>query len=271
MSQVASTPLTKNNDHPESGLTPPEEIELIASFADLPAVEQKEIINRLESLKTQLIRKLSTRIPMYSEYDILEEPVHMDIAISNAKCMSVMEDKIQPQEATTSPSLQPEQPSVLLIDLYDRPLTNTPEESSTQQEKSPSTHSSMPDLEPSYSTDQSRDEVPLPTFPNSPLAQPYSSLRSIMDLTARPVTELTEDPTGHINQVAQKTSSRLQGDQTSDEIDGPHRVAHQTLLEKGPPLLKVLLLVDRVAKFNSQTTLLILPLSFYERSLIRGR
>ncbi|CAI5788245.1 Hypothetical predicted protein [Podarcis lilfordi] len=233
MSQVASTPLAKNNDHPESGLTPPEEIELIASFADLPAVEQKEIINRLESLKTQLIRKLSTRIPMYSEYDILEEPVHMDIAISNVKCMSVMEDKIQPQDATTSPSLQPEQPSVLLIDLYDRPLTNTPEESSTQQEKSPSTHSSMPDLEPSYSTDQSRDEVPLPTFSNSPLAQPYSSLRSIMDLTARPATELIEDPTGHINQVAQKTSSRLQGDQTSDEIDGPHRVPHQTLLEKG--------------------------------------
>lgn len=68
--------------------------------------------------------------------------------------MSAMEDKIQPQEATTSPPLQAEQSSVLLIDLHDRPSKNIPEESSTQQEKSPSTHSSMPDLEPSYSTDQ---------------------------------------------------------------------------------------------------------------------
>lgn len=209
------TPTTKHYDCASNSLTPQEERELIASFGELPAMEQQEIINRLDSLKLQLLSIACNGVTMNNTHSNLAVPCPMEVETTIPqypayKVPSALDGKVSLLEADSSPPLHTGNSSLLLIDLSVPSEINRSKNESqdnTPLDKSSPLHPSMPDLESTYIEDHPRPEtvVATPTQASPPKIQ---KLREEDTIVSRVNTEWTEDPAGHINQMITSVSVR---------------------------------------------------------------
>lgn len=214
-SHSTSTPTTKHYDCASNSLTPQEERELIASFGELPAMEQQEIINRLDLLKLQLLSIACNRVPTNNTHSNLAVPCPMEVETTIPqypayKVPSALDGKVSLLEADSSPPLHAGNSSLLLIDLSVPSVINRSKngtQDNTPLDKSLSLHPSMPDLESTYIEDHPRPETVMAT-PSQASPPKIQKLREEDTTVSRVTTEWIEDPAGHINQMITSVSVR---------------------------------------------------------------
>nr|XP_034984770.1 uncharacterized protein LOC118091683 [Zootoca vivipara] len=206
---------TSEGPDPDNLQTSLDENALIISFGDLPLKEQAETIQRLDMLKSQFLQvhnKIKNQNNLVATClletdDLLQfSPIPKSMVARQAPVMQAMPEMNTVLREASPPPLQINlDPLSLEIPVMEDVPTHR------HDPNYPSTHSSMPDLEPSSTSDKITSNLQMNIQRSSlSISGPPRGTRSPQQTRDDPTTilqdfreDLIEDPMGHINKIIQ--------------------------------------------------------------------